>query len=158
MPDPGSENPRRSALKLLKRLRATGPVTMTDLLKNFLHLKKRGRDALLERLGEDGLVRIEGRTVVATSYQRIRRGTVCELRSFRRWRTTGRRSGKATRPPRRRLRAESERIDFSPVLHHGASARNPLDVSVLRIGAAGWLARFSPEEGRDNVIKASKGL
>lgn len=65
---PGEENDdlRKKAERLLRRLRDKGPVTKTDLLKNF-HLTKLERDALLEQLAGQGLLRVNESTVAATS-------------------------------------------------------------------------------------------
>lgn len=68
MPGEEHDKMRKKAARLLRRLRVKGPVTMTDLLKNF-HLSKRERDALLEQLTGQGLLRVVGSTVVATSYR-----------------------------------------------------------------------------------------
>jgi hypothetical protein len=65
---PECEPLRDKALRLLKRLRTAGPATMTDLLKNH-HFSKREREALLARLMEEGLVRVEDKEVVATTYR-----------------------------------------------------------------------------------------
>ncbi len=61
---------RKKAARLLDRLRHEGPVTKTDLLKNF-HLCKQERDVLLEQLAGQGLLRVDvdGRTVAATTYR-----------------------------------------------------------------------------------------
>jgi hypothetical protein len=68
MPGEKSDEMRKKAGQLLARLRSEGPVTMTDLLKNF-HLKKHERDALLEALSGQGLLQVDGSTVAATSYR-----------------------------------------------------------------------------------------
>ena len=59
---------RNKTLRLLKQLRTVGPVSMTELLKNH-HFNKRERDALLARFVEEGLVRVEGKEVMATTYR-----------------------------------------------------------------------------------------
>jgi len=66
---------RKKAARLLDRLRHEGPVTKTDLLKNF-HLCKQERDVLLEQLAGQGLLRVDvdGRTVAATTYREFVEG------------------------------------------------------------------------------------
>jgi hypothetical protein len=73
MPGEEHDETRAKAGRLLRRLRVKGPVTMTDLLKNF-HLSKRERDALLEQLAGDGLLQVDGSTVVATPYREFVEG------------------------------------------------------------------------------------
>ncbi len=68
MPGEKHDDLRKKAERLLRRLRDKGPVTKTDLLKNF-HLTKPERDALLEQLAGLGLLRLDGPTVAATSYR-----------------------------------------------------------------------------------------
>ena len=70
---PDCEPLRERAVGILHRLRSKGPLTMNDLLKNF-RLKAEERDALLERLSAERLVRSEGKTVIATSYQEFVEG------------------------------------------------------------------------------------
>jgi hypothetical protein len=65
--EPGCEPLRSKAIKLLHYLRKNGPTACSLLLKN-VHLKKRERDALLERLGEERLVEVEGGKAAATGY------------------------------------------------------------------------------------------
>ncbi|QTN34172.1 hypothetical protein HZ994_18215 [Akkermansiaceae bacterium] len=70
---PECEPLREKAIKILTRLRSKGTVTTTELLKNF-HMKKLERDALLQRLSEENLLRVEGSEVVATTYQEFVEG------------------------------------------------------------------------------------
>jgi len=67
---PGEERVemQKKAARLLYRLRREGPATKTDLLKNF-HLFAPERDLLLEELAGQGLLRLDGPTVAATSYR-----------------------------------------------------------------------------------------
>ena len=64
---PECEPLRDKAIKLLRRLRTKGPLSCSDLRRN-MHLKKQERDALLARLEEEHLVRIDDKRVVATTY------------------------------------------------------------------------------------------
>ncbi|MCP5538365.1 MAG: hypothetical protein H7A51_19295 [Akkermansiaceae bacterium] len=66
--DPVCEPLRVKASRILGKLRSAGPLSKTDLLKNF-HLKKLERDMLLHRLTESHLVRVDGRQVVATTHR-----------------------------------------------------------------------------------------
>lgn len=65
---PTSEPHRQKVLKLIENLRSGTTVTSTDLLKNY-HLKAAERDALLDRLEEEGLIKREGNRIVATRYR-----------------------------------------------------------------------------------------
>jgi hypothetical protein len=73
MPGEEHDDLRKKAERLLRRLRDKGPVTKTDLLKNF-HLTKLERDALLEQLAGQGLIRVDGGSVAATSYREFVEG------------------------------------------------------------------------------------
>jgi hypothetical protein len=66
--DPLCEPHRQKALKLIEHLRSGTTVTSTDLLKNY-HLKAAERDALLDRLEEEGLLKREGKRIEATCYR-----------------------------------------------------------------------------------------
>lgn len=59
--------PHAEVVRVLEYLRTREPMTKSELMRGA-HLKKEKRDALLERLEAEGLVRIEGKTVKATSY------------------------------------------------------------------------------------------
>ena len=59
--------PPSKTLKVLQRLRDEGAMTMSDLLRRN-HLKKGERDVLVDRFAEENLVRVDGKTVTATSY------------------------------------------------------------------------------------------
>ncbi len=73
MPGEKYDDLRKKAERLLRRLRDKGPVTKTALLKNF-HLTKLERDALLEQLAGQGLIRVDGDSVAATSYREFVEG------------------------------------------------------------------------------------
>ncbi len=72
---PGEERVemQKKAARLLYRLRREGPATKTDLLKNF-HLFAPERDLLLEELAGQGLLRVDGDSVAATSYREFVEG------------------------------------------------------------------------------------
>lgn len=70
---PECEPLRAKAIKLLSYLRENGPTTGSVLLKN-LHLKKRDRDVLLDCLGEECLVKVEGGKATATDYREFTSG------------------------------------------------------------------------------------
>jgi hypothetical protein len=67
---PECELLREKAVRILKRLRSKGPMTTSELLKNF-HLKKKERDPLLHRLAGENLIRVEGGEVTATTYRQF---------------------------------------------------------------------------------------
>jgi hypothetical protein len=71
---PECEHLRDKALKILRKLRSEGFISMSELLKNHL-LKKQERDALLAHLAEENLVRVEGKSIVATTYKEFVQGT-----------------------------------------------------------------------------------
>jgi hypothetical protein len=73
MPDEKDQEVRKKAVRLLHRLRQEGPATKTDLLKNH-HLSAHDRDRLLDPLGQQDLVRLEGNTVAATTYREFVEG------------------------------------------------------------------------------------
>ena len=58
---------RTEAFRLLKYLREKGATSKGAILQNC-HLKRHQRDVLLERLGAEGLVRVDGTTVSATTF------------------------------------------------------------------------------------------
>jgi len=68
LPGEGQEDVRMKTARLLCRLRQNGPVTKTELLKNILR-NKRDRDAVVEALTEPGLIREEGDSITAVSYE-----------------------------------------------------------------------------------------
>jgi hypothetical protein len=68
MPGEEHDDLRKEAERLLRRLRDKGPVTKTALLKNF-HLFAPERDLLLEELAGQGLIRVDGDSVVAGSFR-----------------------------------------------------------------------------------------
>jgi hypothetical protein len=70
---PECELLREKAVKILKRLRSKGPMTTSELLKNF-HLKKQERDPLLQRLAGENLLQVEGGEVIATTYRQFVEG------------------------------------------------------------------------------------
>ena len=70
---PECELLREKAVKILKRLRSKGPMTTSELLKNF-HLKKQERDLLLQRLAGENLLQVEGGEVSATTYRQFVEG------------------------------------------------------------------------------------
>lgn len=63
--DPGCL--QQKALKVLGDLREKGPMSQSDLLRSA-HLQKDARDALLHSLAAEGLVRVDGKQVFATTY------------------------------------------------------------------------------------------
>ena len=63
--DPGC--PSEKAVKVLRDLRTKGPMSVSDILR-FGHLKKEPRDLLLERLVGEDLIRVDGKTVTATTF------------------------------------------------------------------------------------------
>jgi hypothetical protein len=63
--DPGC--PRTKALKALKDLRTKGPMSRSEVLINA-RLKKVERDLMLERFAGEDLVRVDGKTVTATTF------------------------------------------------------------------------------------------
>ena len=65
---PEAEPLRGKAIELLKRARKEGGISMTACLKN-LHLNANQRDMLIEGLTHEGLIRVEGKDVVATTYR-----------------------------------------------------------------------------------------
>ena len=70
---PECELLREKALKLLKALRGGTKVSLTDLLKNY-HLSAQGRDALLDRLEAEHLLKRDGKEVLATTYKEFVEG------------------------------------------------------------------------------------
>jgi hypothetical protein len=60
--------PRPKAMKVLKYLRDKGPVTKIELMRG-VHLTKAERDTLLQRFFAEDLVRVEGKTITATTYE-----------------------------------------------------------------------------------------
>ena len=65
--NPG-DTARGEALRVLGYLRDKAPMTKSELLRRA-HLDKGLRDTLLGRFAAEGLVRVEGKTVTATSYR-----------------------------------------------------------------------------------------
>ena len=63
--DPGC--PRKKALKALSDLRTRGPMSHSEILRSA-HLKKEERDLMLERLAAEDLIRVDGKTVTATTF------------------------------------------------------------------------------------------
>lgn len=59
--------PRQKALKALKDLRTKGPLSRSEVLVGA-RLNKAERDLLLERLVAEDLVRVDGKTVTATTF------------------------------------------------------------------------------------------
>ena len=59
---------RSKTLKVLERLRDNESMTMSELLRGKACLKKNERDFLIDRFTEENLVRVDGKTVAATSY------------------------------------------------------------------------------------------
>jgi hypothetical protein len=55
-------------MKVLKYLRDKGPVTKIELMRG-VHLTKAERDTLLQRFFAEDLVRVEGKTITATTYE-----------------------------------------------------------------------------------------
>lgn len=65
--DPGC--PRKKALKVLRHIREKGTVAKSDLLlAKGSRVDATTRDVLLERLAAEDLIRVEGKTVTATSF------------------------------------------------------------------------------------------
>lgn len=60
--------PRKTALKVLKGLRTRGPMTYNEVRRNFHLESQEQRDLLLQRLANEDLVRIEGKTVTAATF------------------------------------------------------------------------------------------
>ena len=58
---------RQEVIRVLNYMRAREPMTKSELRRGT-HLEKEERDQLLECLAAEGLVRMEGKTVVASSY------------------------------------------------------------------------------------------
>jgi hypothetical protein len=70
--DPGC--PRKKALEVLCYIRAKGPVKLSDLLlAKGARINAATRTVLLERLASEDLVRVEGKTVTATTYKEFLR-------------------------------------------------------------------------------------
>ena len=63
--DPGC--PAEKAVKVLRDLRTKGPLSVSDILR-CAHLKKEQRNLLLERLTAEDLIRVDGKTVTATTF------------------------------------------------------------------------------------------
>lgn len=68
MPGEKDTGLKKKAVRLLRRLRQEGSATKTDLLKNY-HLSAHDRDRLVDQLGQQDLVRLDGSTVAATTYR-----------------------------------------------------------------------------------------
>jgi len=69
--DPGSD--RKKALKVLDYLRRNSPVSLSDLTR-YGKVEKAVRDTLLERFVAEGLVRVDGKIIVAVSYEEFAAG------------------------------------------------------------------------------------
>jgi hypothetical protein len=70
---PECELLREKTFKLLRSLQSGTKVSLTDLLKNY-HLNAQERDALLDRLEGERLVRREGKEVLSSTYREFVEG------------------------------------------------------------------------------------